>query len=180
LAARADCPACAASLEFELRASELATAPEWPRGNPPFQVEAEGVRLRLRCPDSRDLALAAAAPDVAAALRTLRERCIVAADSGHGRAAVDELPESVLEQAARLIAERDPQADLAVELRCPGCGEVWRMPFDIVAFFLEEIGGEARRLLLEVATLARAYGWREADILAMSPARRHLYLQMAG
>ena len=101
-------------------------------------------------------------------------------NSGQEPTALEDLPESVLDQAASLIAERDPQADLAIELRCPSCAEVWRMPFDIASFFLEEIGSEAQRLLLEVATLARAYGWREADILAMSPARRQLYLHMAG
>ena len=35
----------------------------------------------------------------------------------------------------------------------------------------------AQRLLMEVHLLARAYGWREADILGMSPARRNAYLQ---
>ncbi len=31
-----------------------------------------------------------------------------------------------------------------------------------------------------VHALARAYGWREADVLAMSEARRHFYLELVG
>ena len=42
------------------------------------------------------------------------------------------------------------------------------------------IAGRALRLLGHVHALARAYGWREADILAMSPARRQVYLDLAG
>jgi hypothetical protein len=34
--------------------------------------------------------------------------------------------------------------------------------------------------LREVHTLAWAYGWREADILAMSPARRQFYIELVG
>jgi hypothetical protein len=33
-------------------------------------------------------------------------------------------------------------------------------------------------VLREVHILASAYGWREDDILAMSPARRRIYLEM--
>src|SRR5206468_730296 len=36
----------------------------------------------------------------------------------------------------------------------------------------------AGRLLREVDALARAYGWREPDILALTPWRRDAYLQL--
>ena len=35
----------------------------------------------------------------------------------------------------------------------------------------------AKRLIGEVAELAQAYGWSEADILAMGSSRRKLYLE---
>ncbi|HEX2516118.1 MAG TPA: phage baseplate protein, partial [Chloroflexota bacterium] len=38
----------------------------------------------------------------------------------------------------------------------------------------------ARRLLREVHTLARAYGWREAEILALPGRRRQTYLDLVG
>ena len=50
--------------------------------------------------------------------------------------------------------------------------------FDIGAFLWSEIEACASRLLAEVDALARAYGWRERDILAMSGIRRAAYLDM--
>jgi hypothetical protein len=66
-----------------------------------------------------------------------------------------------------------------LDLRCPTCGHSWHALFDIVAFFWAELASQAKRLLREVHTLARAYGWREADIVSMSARRRQLYLEMA-
>jgi hypothetical protein len=34
-------------------------------------------------------------------------------------------------------------------------------------------------MLYDVHALASAYGWREADVLAMSPMRRQVYLELA-
>ena len=53
----------------------------------------------------------------------------------------------------------------------------WQLTLDIVSFLWSEISSLAKRHLREVHTLAWAYGWSEADILAMSPARRQFYLE---
>ena len=37
----------------------------------------------------------------------------------------------------------------------------------------------ARRTLRDVHVLARAYGWREADVLALSPTRRQIYVELS-
>jgi hypothetical protein len=65
-----------------------------------------------------------------------------------------------------------------LDFACPSCGHEWQSLFDIAAFFWAEIAAQARRLLREVHQLASAYGWREADILAMSARRRRAYLEM--
>jgi hypothetical protein len=62
----------------------------------------------------------------------------------------------------------------------PGLRHSWDVLFDIVSFFWAEIGAWAQRLLREVHALASAYGWREADILALSAWRRRQYLDLAG
>ena len=54
----------------------------------------------------------------------------------------------------------------------------WEASVDVGSFVWEEIAAEARRVVHEVDRLARAYGWREADILAMTPARRRTYLAL--
>ena len=63
-------------------------------------------------------------------------------------------------------------------LYCPECGHRWHATFDIVSFFWSEIDAWAYRTLHQVHRLASAYGWREADILAMSPWRRQFYLSL--
>ncbi len=74
----------------------------------------------------------------------------------------------------------DPQAAAAVDLDCPSCGASWPASVDITEFVWGEVDRFARRLLYDVHTLATAYGWREADVLAVSPTRRRFYLQVCG
>jgi hypothetical protein len=73
----------------------------------------------------------------------------------------------------------DPQSNLQFSLTCPACGHCWEAAFDIVSFLWSEIHSWAQRTLRMVHLLARSYGWQEADILAMSPTRRQIYLEMA-
>ena len=49
---------------------------------------------------------------------------------------------------------------------------------DIGEFFWRELTVQAKRLLREVHLLARGYGWREADVLALHPRRRQAYLDL--
>jgi hypothetical protein len=95
-------------------------------------------------------------------------------------AVVSALPEHVVASISDCMAQADPQTDVQLDLTCPACGSSWRAPFDIVSYFWSEVNAWAERLLREVHTLAATYGWFEADILAMSPARRRRYLEMIG
>src|SRR5262249_58311058 len=90
-----------------------------------------------------------------------------------------DLPEDVVREVVERMAALDPQADTRINLSCPDCQYRWSEVFDVVSFFWTEIDAWARRLLRDVNILARAYGWREHDILALSPMRRQLYLAMA-
>jgi hypothetical protein len=90
----------------------------------------------------------------------------------------NELPNDLLAALAAEMAARDPQAEILLDLTCPACGTPWQALFDVAAFFWAEVAAEAKRLLREVDALARAYGWREADILALSPRRRQAYLEL--
>ena len=38
----------------------------------------------------------------------------------------------------------------------------------------------SERLVADVHALAYAYGWREGDVLALTPARREVYLELTG
>jgi len=113
----------------------------------------------------------------------LLARCIIdvkRADSDGGEVAVEILPAPIADAIAARMSEADPQADVELSLTCPACGHAWLQPFDIASYLWAEIGDWAKRVLREVHALALAYGWDEADILAMSAQRRRMYLQMTG
>ena len=76
------------------------------------------------------------------------------------------------------MAAADPQADLQLSLACPECQHTWQTPLDIVSYFWSEIQAWATRLLREIHALASAYGWNEAEVLALSSWRRRAYLEL--
>jgi hypothetical protein len=86
----------------------------------------------------------------------------------------------VITHIATQMVEIDPQAEILFALSCPACQHEWQILFDIVSFLWTELSAQAKRLLLEVHELARHYSWHETDILAMSPMRRNLYLELIG
>ena len=175
------CPACGERLELALAAPEIRLAaypaPGEPVAQPAGAFEIDGWTIRYWLPTSRDLA-AIAAPDAASGRADLLRRCLLAVERDGVAAEPADLPEPVVRELAQQMAERDPQAEILLDLGCPACERRWQAPFDIVAFFWEEIAAAARRLLRDVHTLARAYGWREADLLAMSARRRQSYLEL--
>ena len=65
-------------------------------------------------------------------------------------------------------------------LQCVACGHAGEAQLDPGALLWDEIDARARVLLGEVHRLASAYGWSEAEILALGPARRASYIAMVG
>jgi len=183
------CPACGESLEAALSVEDLSLPAGVARGQAPRQVEAEGYHIRHRLPTSADLVAAHArvaaagngAEAAAAARAVLLERCIAVVTGPNGVAAdPTALPEGVVGAVADSMAAADPLADPELDLTCPACTARWMAPLDIVAFLWTEIDAWALRTLREVHALARAYGWGEAAILALTPERRRAYLELVG
>ena len=174
----ADCPRCAEPLEFTISTAVIRVA------DPDVPVEEEhtleegGFELRFRLPNSRDLAAVAVCEDVDAARRRLVERCVLEASHDGEAVPPSELTPKILTALAARMAECDPQAEVLLNLRCPTCDHRWQVLFDIGAFLWTELAAWVHRLLREVHSLAQAYGWREADILAMSAARRRFYIEL--
>ncbi|KQP12281.1 hypothetical protein [Pseudorhodoferax sp. Leaf267] len=164
----ADCTQCGQRLAFTLDARVLlpATADE---DDAPRTTEAAG--LRVRAPSLRDLAGVATEADAERAMRALLARCTLAGDL----AQVDDAALATIEDALDAL---DPQADLVLALQCVACGHAGQAQLDAGALLWDEIDAQARVLLAEVHRLASAYGWSEAQILALSPARRASYLAL--
>ena len=171
-----ECPSCRERLEFALSCDALMGEEKIQEGLVKT-ITVEGIEFALRCPDSRDAAAAAASENVEAAKRVLLARC--AARTSISEPSLDTLPVSVQAAIAAELAAIDPQAEILLDFTCPACKHEWQSVFEIMTFLRTEMRARARRLLQEVDALARAYGWREADIFAMSEARRGLYVEMA-
>jgi hypothetical protein len=174
LEAVANCPECEARHEAGFLAAVLL---ETPRGDTGIAVEASGWRVEARALTLADYAEAASRDDVASAEALLRGRAIVAARPPESGA---EMPDDVLAAVEAALDAADPLADPRIALSCGECGASWEASFDAAAFLAEEIAAASRRLMTEVAVLARSYGWSERDILAIPPERRRVYLELAG
>jgi uncharacterized protein (UPF0212 family) len=179
LTALADCPACGGHIELEFNAADIRAQPsQLPEnaGAVEYTLVAGGINLQFRLPNSRDLAETASIPN--SGRQNLLERVILSAEGNGQPIAVADLSEPVILAVAEEMARLDSQADIQVRMTCPECAHQWAEAFDILQYFWEEVQSWSLRLLREVHTLAATYGWREADILSMSPRRRQLYLHM--
>jgi hypothetical protein len=173
----AGCPDCAQRVELSFSLDDVR---ERPPGDPTVPVEFvhEGYTLRARTPTTGDLAHLDRARSVDEGRELLLARCVVTARLGDSEVPAEDLPESVHAELAARLAKADPQADTRLVLTCPDCGRTWSATFDIVSFLWQELDDWARRLIQDVHGLASAYGWSESEILALSPARRALYLDL--
>jgi hypothetical protein len=173
------CPQCAERVEFTLAIADL-HARVGPDAEPAEgEVRLEDWSVRYRLPTSGDLAAAAGWGDPGAARRILAGRCILEARRGGAPVEAWEVPPEAISRMAAAMAEQDPSAEVLLDFICPACGHAGQTLFDIAVYLWEEIRAQAQRLLREVHALAGAYGWREADILALSAARRRAYLEIA-
>lgn len=170
------CPACAATVEFELSCSALQTDGEEAG---PQRFRKDGYSLTVRPLNSLDLAEATRATTAQAARSVLLHRCVTEARYQNGSMALDRLPEKIVKQIPGAVLAADPRAEILLDLQCPDCSHRWQNVLDIANVLWLEISARARRLLMEVHVLASAYGWREAEIFELSPQRRAAYLTMA-
>ena len=171
------CPACNERLEMTLDAASL-QQPYDSAAPADFTLALAGYQVRFRLPNSADL-LSCTGEDVAEIQRQLFARCLTEARSQDQAVTADQLPDAMIHAVIEQMAKLDPQADTVINFSCPVCQNRWQENFDIVSFFWSEIDAWARRILHEVHVLASAYGWREREILMLSPLRRQLYIEMA-
>lgn len=172
----AQCPKCNTRLEFPLDLRAYDSAAALARRLAPETLSAEGFEVRFRLPDSGDLAAMSRCRDVEGARHLLLERCVLEASHGGEPVPVGELPEVVVERVGERMEALDPLAYLPLSIDCARCGHDWMILLDPGSLLWREIASTAERLLQEVHALARAYGWSESEILAMSDARRRFYL----
>lgn len=171
LSGLAACPACGTEVDVTVPVAELVAAA--PAPEPVVPLRGDGHTIGWRLPDGADLAAAAACRDPAEGAVLLLTRCVTDSDI-----APAELPDDLRAELGRRVAAADPFLDVTLALGCPECAQEWESPLDVGAFFASALRAAATRLLREVDELARAYGWSEPEVLALSERRRAAYLAM--
>lgn len=179
------CPACGERLELafdivDIRAGNL-SAPDSEQDRDldgTLFLSMDGYQVTFRLPNSLDLARIAGMSNREQARLHLLERCLISIGKDGVARRAGELPETITSAISGQMAAADPQGDVQIALTCPNCTHHWQVAFDILSFLWIEIHAWAQRILREVHILASTYGWREADIMALSPWRRQAYLQM--
>jgi hypothetical protein len=164
----AECPHCAKTAEASIRIADLLALDEQAvRADSPAEREwSHGdVHVRFRPITSEDLLAVLHAGESETALL---ERSIIA---GGDSRAIDG------ESFAAALAAADPLADITLAMLCPECATEWSAQLDVVSCVWAELDAWADRAIDDVHRLARAYGWSESQILALSPARRTAYLE---
>ena len=189
--ATALCPACGEKLEMDVALSDFGL-PNLPLdANWPFETAAgsnaekllqiDPYRVVFRSPTSADLANI---PIQTIGLETARQQlfaaCILSIQQNDKPLSASDLPAEIIESIVKQMEQAEPLTNLSIALTCPACEHHWDVLFDIVSFLWSEISFWAARMMNEVHLLASVYGWREADILAMSAWRRQRYLELIG
>jgi hypothetical protein len=169
IAALTNCQKCAEPNEFRLDAGALPRT-ERSQDAATISVRTQDRSVRARLPTSRDLAAVVECDDADVAARTLIARCLI------DQVELDSALAGLIEDR---MAEVEGLAGLEISFTCSACDAANRVPFDIASFVWSELDTRMRRLLDDVDALAFAYGWAEADILALSDRRRALYVELA-
>jgi hypothetical protein len=178
LEAYAECPCCRERLEFGIDTADIRVTGVPIESDAEYRLVYGDLDLTYRLPTSADLLTLVDCRDTDHVQDRLLECCVLQATRAGNPVKPVDLPGSVIAELAKAIVERDPQAEVLLDLHCPSCDHRWQTLLEIAEFVSRKVTIEAKRLLCEVDALARAYGWREADILALSPTRRQAYLEL--
>ncbi|MEP7300217.1 MAG: hypothetical protein ABI699_01715 [Caldimonas sp.] len=128
-----------------------------------IEFEADGETVRARLPTGADQA------------RWQAERTplhLVAASLLETPTASD----AVVAALDAALAAADPARELQLDLACPACAAEHRYAVDLEAQLLGAFAAEQGRWLGQIARLAQAFHWAEAEIAQMPDWRRDFYL----
>lgn len=174
------CPACGAAAQFSGDCAALAAHCSGDEHEAAQCLTMDDHRIEFRLPNAGDVAAASARSlDDDGFARALLERCVLASTRGGNTVAPGDLSLAVLDALSLRIEALSPGASVTFAVACPQCATPWEARLDLGLTVWQKVQGAAERLLLDVDTLARHYGWTEGDVLALSPTRRAAYIQLA-
>ena len=177
VAMRCRCPACDATVAFDICLADLIDALPEADAVGEHRLDDGAWQLRFRLPAPDDLLALGDERDDERFAASLLRRCLI--DARRDGQVIEQLPPELSARLSAQMETLDPAASLAFDVACTDCAHVWSAPFDPAQALLTFLQDEAESLLLDVDALARRYGWSEEQILALPPLRRQAYLQFA-
>ena len=175
----ARCPGCGEQVESAFQIDDVRVGDDQ-EPSALHAVDVNGYHATFRVPTTEDLLALTDSGDAATARAMLLTRCVADVRDVSGRSVgADRLPDDVVAGVEAEMAAVDPQADVTLLLACPTCAHTWTAALGIAGFLWKELHAWALRTLRDVDCLARSYGWREADVLALSPMRRQMYIELS-
>jgi hypothetical protein len=124
----------------------------------------DGVRFRL--PTGEDELAVRGLPPLAAERELLR-RCIIESASTPAEDSVQEAMERV-----------SPILDLTLDARCPECGAMQKVQFNLQLYLLQAVAQERKQLWSDANRLATAYHWSLSEIFGLARADRRLLVSI--
>jgi hypothetical protein len=162
------CASCGGLVEVPLDLGRLPRSPLRDRGEVLVAAHGDGV-VRFRLPTTEDL-LAVRTLDATAAHADLLSRCLVENTDG--------IPAELADAVEAAMAQACPGVVVEVRVSCSGCAGTTDAALDVAGLLWTEIELRAVALLQDVHALASAYGWTQADVLALDPVVRATYLEL--
>lgn len=170
------CPACGEALEFSCSVTDLCLEPALPHDQHLELIRGD-TAVRYRLPNSDDLETALRDDPEENGQAAVLERCIQQVTENDRDITGQPLPQELQAAVLEGMESADPQGNVELDMTCPSCAEQWQSPFDIVTYLWSELEAWGQRLLGDIHALASAYGWSEAEVLAVTPWRRRQYLE---
>lgn len=159
------CPSCGETMEIVLDTLDFEVMPQSER----VVVDVQGQALSFRLPTTREIALAARQGNP---LAVLLNACVINPPPG-----IQMTDPDLLNSVEKAFDAADPLGCIAIEATCADCGAVAQPVLDPAYLVWSEFAALALRIEDDVHVLARAYGWAEAEILALPEVRRRRYVE---
>jgi hypothetical protein len=168
----AECGQCHELFDVSLKFAELPVKPAG-KDFPETTVVTELGRLRVRVPTGADQEAIATIDDETEALHLLLQRLVSTVEPSRvfDVAQLNENDIAVIETRVEAMA---PETATHLLTHCPSCATENQLPIVHYA----SLQGPSEDLYAEIHRLAISYHWSESEILALTRARRQIYLQL--
>ncbi|MBL4537974.1 MAG: hypothetical protein JKP96_04830 [Oceanicaulis sp.] len=102
-------------------------------------------------------------------------KSVQSSDGALAPVAPSRIPKSHRVALSKALDQADPLAVIVFPMTCSVCGTDWAPRLEPADLLWRDLEQECSEIIDDVRVLAQTFGWRELDILTMSPVRRRAY-----